>query len=538
MPQLHPPPGAPERHEPGRHGRRHRRGRPPVGVHAFHLFIAVVPAALVACLGVAAVAALIVLGSSARQARLALVATAIGALIVICLAAFGASRATRRELPMPSTQVPAQQEVARQLADQQLADQQRAAENLRWRISELAYLIARGRQELRGLIEQVAAGEAPTPRLPSLPPSAAGDPFVYLAHEIQQAQNETWNAVIDAARPEQGPVQRVDIFVNLARRMQTLSHRAIQGLDELESGIEDPELLKGLFRVDHLITRLRRQAESLAVIGGAPSRRIWSRPVTMHEVLRSAISEVEYFSRIKIAPTVEGNLDGGAVADVIHLIAELAENATRFAPPHTEVILRAEAVTAGLAIEIEDRGLGIPGETQHRLNELLSDPEQVESAELLKEGRIGLLVVAALSRRYKIVVKLRTSIYGGTQAVVIIPKELISSEAGNAGVAEEGAGTTTLAEPAPVSSAPGSWPAPEPRTHPVEAGQDEPVRDEPAPVAGGAERPALPRRRAQDNLVPELRQAPRSRSDDSGARHNPGLTAAFRKGMRSGEEEG
>src|SRR5262249_21279771 len=192
--------------------------------------------------------------------------------------------------------------------------------------------------------------------------------------------------------------------------------------------VEDPDLLKGLFKVDHLATRLRRQAESLAVIGGAAPRRQWSRPVTVYEVLRSAIAEVEHYRRVKVVPPVEGALDGGAVADVIHLLAELVENATRFSPPETQVYLRTGAVTAGLVVEIEDRGLGMARETQRRLNDLLAGAEHIDTDALVEEGRIGLLVVAALSQRHNVAVRLQTNIYGGTQAVVVIPNELIGSE--------------------------------------------------------------------------------------------------------------
>ncbi|MBM7092791.1 ATP-binding protein, partial [Streptomyces sp. S12] len=112
-------------------------------------------------------------------------------------------------------------------------------------------------------------------------------------------------------------------------------------LDELENEIEDPDLLKGLFHVDHLATRIRRHAENLAVLGGAVSRRQWSNPVSMTEVLRSAIAEVEQYSRVKLVPPIDGTLRGHAVADVIHLLAELVENATVFSAPHTQVLLRA-----------------------------------------------------------------------------------------------------------------------------------------------------------------------------------------------------
>ncbi len=219
--------------------------------------------------------------------------------------------------------------------------------------------------------------------------------------------------------------QRVEIFVNLARRMQSLVHREIEMLDDLEARVEDPELLKGLFTVDHLATRLRRQSESLAVLGGSSSRRQWTRQVTMHEVLRAAVAEVEQYSRVKVVPPVEGVLRGAAVTDVIHLIAELVENATKFSAPHTIALLRAQHVSAGVAIEVDDRGLGMVPADQQRMNVLLADPGRMDVGELLRDGRIGLYVVAALARRHGIRVQLQNNIYGGTQAVVILPRSLL-----------------------------------------------------------------------------------------------------------------
>ncbi|WP_374050244.1 sensor histidine kinase [Streptomyces roseicoloratus] len=225
-----------------------------------------------------------------------------------------------------------------------------------------------------------------------------------------------------------GNEQKVEVFVNLARRLQSLVHREIQLLDELENEVEDPELLKGLFHVDHLATRIRRHAENLAVLGGAIARRQWSNPVTMTEVLRSSIAEVEQYPRVKLVPPIDGTLRGHAVADVIHLLAELVENATLFSAPNTTVLLRAQYVTAGLAIEVEDRGLGMPVAEQNKMNALLADPDQVNVAHLLQDGRIGLFVVSALARRHGIAVRLQSNIYGGVQAVLVLPQGLLGSD--------------------------------------------------------------------------------------------------------------
>ncbi|WP_278192598.1 sensor histidine kinase KdpD, partial [Streptomyces sp. MMS20-AI2-20] len=260
--------------------------------------------------------------------------------------------------------------------------------------------------------------------------TAEGDEFDQLAADLARAHDGAVTAVVQAAQlsSQVGSEQKLEVFVNLARRLQSLVHREISILDELENEMEDPDLLKGLFHVDHLATRIRRHAENLAVLGGAVSRRQWSNPVPMTEVLRSAIAEVEQYSRVKLVPPVDGTLRGHAVADVIHLLAELVENATVFSAPHTHVLLRANLVTSGLAVEVEDRGLGMPVGEQDRMNALLADPDQVHVASLLADGRIGLFVVSQLARRHGIHVRLQTNIYGGVQAVLVVPQALLGGE--------------------------------------------------------------------------------------------------------------
>uniref|UniRef100_UPI00384EE8A4 sensor histidine kinase n=1 Tax=Streptomyces albidocamelliae TaxID=2981135 RepID=UPI00384EE8A4 len=296
-----------------------------------------------------------------------------------------------------------------------------------------------------------------------------------------------------------GSEQKLEVFVNLARRLQSLVHREISILDELENEIEDPDLLKGLFHVDHLATRIRRHAENLAVLGGAVSRRQWSNPVSMTEVLRSAIAEVEQYSRVKLVPPIDGELRGHAVADVIHLLAELVENATVFSAPQTQVLLRANLVTSGLAVEVEDRGLGMPVAEQHRMNTLLADPDQVNVASLLADGRIGLYVVSQLARRHGITVRLQSNIYGGVQAVLVVPQALL----GTAPTAlADGAGE---AVPPPrhaaVTAAPQRAQAPCRRLH-----RPRPCPPEPRPTAGPCrtrppdQRPQRPRAPGADGM--------------------------------------
>ncbi|WP_460071292.1 sensor histidine kinase [Streptomyces sp. YKOK-I1] len=308
----------------------------------------------------------------------------------------------------------------------------RAARSVGDRVAALRRSSARGEADLRALVESLRRGEAPERRKSRGGPPGDADDFELLAADLARAHSGAVTAVVQASRlsSQAGSEQKLEVFVNLARRLQSLVHREISILDELENEIEDPELLKGLFHVDHLATRIRRHAENLAVLGGAVSRRQWSNPVSMTEVLRSAIAEVEQYSRVKLVPPIDGELRGHAVADVIHLLAELVENATVFSAPHTQVLLRATLCTSGLAVEVEDRGLGLPVEEQARMNALLADPDQVNVGRLLADGRIGLYVVSQLARRHGIRVRLQSNIYGGVQAVLVVPQALLGGAAG------------------------------------------------------------------------------------------------------------
>ncbi|KUO01882.1 ATPase [Streptomyces resistomycificus] len=311
----------------------------------------------------------------------------------------------------------------------------RAATSVSDRVGALRRSSARGEADLRALVDSLRRGEGPPQRKPRGGPSEDADDFELLAADLTRAHDGAVSAVVQASQlsSQTGSEQKLEVFLNLARRLQSLVHREISILDELENEIEDPDLLKGLFHVDHLATRIRRHAENLAVLGGAVSRRQWSNPVSMTEVLRSAIAEVEQYSRVKLVPPIDGTLRGHAVADVIHLLAELVENATVFSAPHTQVLLRANLVTSGLAVEVEDRGLGMPVGEQSRMNALLSDPDQVNVASLLADGRIGLFVVSQLAKRHGIHVRLQTNIYGGVQAVLVVPQALLGTAPGAAG---------------------------------------------------------------------------------------------------------
>ncbi|ANB09735.1 ATPase [Streptomyces ambofaciens] len=421
----------------------------------------------------------------------------------------------------------------------------RAARSVHERVGALRRSTARGESDLRAVVEALRRGETPPHRKVRSGPPDDADDFELLAADLSRAHDGAVTAVVRAAQlsSQAGSEQKLEVFVNLARRLQSLVHREISILDELENEIEDPDLLKGLFHVDHLATRIRRHAENLAVLGGAVSRRQWSNPVDMTEVLRSAIAEVEQYSRVRLVPPIDGTLRGHAVADVIHLLAELVENATLFSAPQTQVLMRANLVTSGLAVEVEDRGLGMPVDEQSRMNALLADPDQVNVARLLADGRIGLFVVSQLAKRHGITVRLQTNIYGGVQAVLVVPQALLGPEPGALPGGETRPGQAAGTEPVPVPPPPRQQPRPTaPAMPPVPT---TPVLDTPAPVAvAPAPVPAAP---APVPVVPQSRvpeapvQAPSRRADGGepvplpvrGARADRPTPAAAVPGVRA-----
>lgn len=212
------------------------------------------------------------------------------------------------------------------------------------------------------------------------------------------------------------------VFLNLARRNQSLLHRQLQMLDRLERRVEDPDILEDLFSIDHLTTRMRRHAEGLIILSGSIPARGWRNPVQFFDVIRAAVEEVEDYLRVNVVVPQGPALIGSAVTDVIHLVAELVENATIFSPPKTTVQVRGGIVGRGFVIEVEDRGLGLSREEYEQINERLANPPEFDLAD---SDRLGLFVVGRLAARQNIRVSLRPSPYGGTTAIILVPGELV-----------------------------------------------------------------------------------------------------------------
>jgi signal transduction histidine kinase len=222
-------------------------------------------------------------------------------------------------------------------------------------------------------------------------------------------------AAVDQARLRKGVNQ---VFLNISMRNQSLLHRQLGMLDAMERRTSEPEALADLFRIDHLTTRMRRHAEGLIILSGSVPGRGWRDPVPVVDVLRAAVAEVEDYVRVDVNSESEDLVAGSAVSDVIHLIAELVENATVFSPPNTRIEVRAERVGTGLVAEVEDRGLGLSAEELADINRRLASSQEFD---LAHSDQLGLFVVSQLAARHEIEVSLRRSVYGGTTAVVLLP---------------------------------------------------------------------------------------------------------------------
>ncbi|MFF0860845.1 nitrate- and nitrite sensing domain-containing protein [Nonomuraea sp. NPDC003560] len=383
-------------------------------------------------------------------------------------------------------------------------------------------------ERLPGIVERIGHGEE-VDVAKEAPALEFGDDEI---GQVGQAFNTMQHTAVSVAA-EQAELRRSirDILLSLARRTQGLVHRQLTVLDVMERRETDPEELKELFRLDHLAIRMRRNAENLIVLSGSSPARTWRRAVPMVDVVRGALAEVEDYTRVTLMPMGEVVLVGRAVGDVIHLLAELIENAVSFSPPYTNVQVSGQLVANGYVIEIEDRGLGMKPEDLDAANERIADPPEFR---ISGTARLGLYVVSQLARRHDIQVVLKPSPYGGTTVVVLLPQELV--ELDPAPRHPEGdtrpslprrtsTGTTlaTVARPAenvrtltPPRPAPMSAPAPTPAPlHAVATPFPAPAPSpspEPEPPAEPEQQPVteftpsgLPFRVPQANLAPALR---------------------------------
>ncbi|RRQ78890.1 histidine kinase [Streptomyces griseofuscus] len=283
-----------------------------------------------------------------------------------------------------------------------------------------------GRQ-LPDVMRRLGAGEEVDAVAEAPPLAAAGDRDDEIG-QVGRSFNTARLAAIEAA-VKQATLRRglFAVLLNIARRNQALVHRQLKLVDTLERRTEDPDVLRELFRIDHLTTRMRRHAESLIILSGSAPGRRWRRPVPVAQVVSSAVGEIEDYARVVVPPMPDTGIAADAVADVVHLFAELLENATVFSPPHTQVTLRTGRVGGGFVLEIDDRGLGLDTEAHAHAERTLTDPDAFDPT---RHDRLGLYVVGRLAARHGIDVSLRDSPYGGTTAVVLLPESILAEPGG------------------------------------------------------------------------------------------------------------
>ncbi|MFE9389483.1 nitrate- and nitrite sensing domain-containing protein, partial [Streptomyces sp. NPDC006784] len=306
------------------------------------------------------------------------------------------------------------------------------------------------------------------------------------------------------------------MFTNLSRRSQSLIQRQLSLISELESREADPDQLSSLFKLDHLATRMRRNGENLLVLAGEEPGRRWTRPVPLVDVLRAAASEVEQYERIELNAVPATEVAGRVVNDLVHLLAELLENATSFSSPQTKVKVTGHALPDGrVLVEIHDTGIGLSPEDLSAINERLANPPTVDVS---VSRRMGLFVVGRLSLRHGIRIQLRPSDSGGTTALVMLPVD-VAQGGGQGTKGRPGAGTpggqggppppqtrggskggnlAAALQRGPQSGTPGGPGAPGIGQAPGPAlGAGEPARMDALPPRGqdtGGARPALPAR--------------------------------------------
>ncbi|MEV7891987.1 ATP-binding protein [Streptomyces sp. NPDC002817] len=219
----------------------------------------------------------------------------------------------------------------------------------------------------------------------------------------------------------------LEVLRRLAQREHALVEKALAALSDLEGATDDAELLHRIYQLDHLVTRIRRQVESTGVLGGQ-SMRATRRPVSVSVVLRGAVSEVVAYPRVDVVAGQAGAAIGLAQQvgpDLSHLLAELIENGCRFSAPETRVMVRAQPVPVGLAIEVEDRALRMQPPVRAQLNQLLAAPDTIDVSDQVRRGHFGLLTAAKIAQRHGLTVTLSENVLGGTTALVVIPRRLL-----------------------------------------------------------------------------------------------------------------
>lgn len=299
----------------------------------------------------------------------------------------------------------------------------RSSRRLSERLAALREQIMERDEDLPDIVERAQQGHK-VDVIDELPPldEQGDDEIGQVAEAFDSAQITAVEAAVRQAEIRRGANRA---FLGIAFRNQTLVQRQLRLLDEIEYNEQDPQALRRLFRLDHLATRARRYADNLIILGGGQSARRWRQPRPLVDVLRAAIAETEDFERVRLTSAPRVLMHGQVVADIVHLLAELVENAAQFSPAGTPVDVGCAPATEGLLVEIEDRGLGMSEQGYAAAERTLTQPPEFDVMALPDDPRLGLFVVARLAERHGIRVWLHPSPYGGTRATALIPGTLL-----------------------------------------------------------------------------------------------------------------
>ncbi|MFW6640523.1 nitrate- and nitrite sensing domain-containing protein [Nocardiopsis algeriensis] len=299
----------------------------------------------------------------------------------------------------------------------------RSSRRLTGRLARLRGQILDRDEDLPGIIDRAQRGGKVDVQ-EELPPldESGNDEIGQVAEAFDTAQLTAVAAAVRQAEIRRGANKA---FLGIAFRNQTLVQRQLRLLDELEYNEQDPEALRRLFRLDHLTTRARRYADNLIILGGGQSTRRWNQPRPLVDVLRAAIAETEDYERVRLTSVPRLLMHGQVVSDIVHLLAELVENATQFSPAGTPVDVSCTPAPEGLLVEVEDRGLGMSEQGYAQAQRTLSRPPEFDVMALPEDPRLGLFVVARLAERHGVRVWLRPSPYGGTRATTLVPASLL-----------------------------------------------------------------------------------------------------------------
>ncbi|MGI9606428.1 MAG: ATP-binding protein [Acidimicrobiales bacterium] len=283
-----------------------------------------------------------------------------------------------------------------------------------------------------GIPSIVEAARTSSEDLPELPPFYVDtrDELMVLAHSLNTMQDAAVDLAAGQAKLRRQNVART--FVSLGRRNQNLLNRQLEFIDELEAAESDPDVLENLFRLDHLATRMRRNAENLLVLAGEQTPRRWAKPIAVRDVLRAAAAEIGDYTRVRLGEIDAATVSGNLATDLSHLLAELLENAGAFSPPESPIDILGQQTPTHYRLAIIDQGIGLDDAALAQANHRLANPVDFADA---PSAYLGLFVVGHLARQLGITVRLAKSDPSGsgrstgTIAFVDLPVSLLSSEA-------------------------------------------------------------------------------------------------------------